>query len=399
MFLTALVAGVKPAGAATKIAKPERSGIAVVDFRLVQKVGVKDAGQIFAKILLEKLDAKKHELVGRARLAEILKPHGLTIAKVANNPDILKGKKIEGLRYLVVGTVSKPIELTVFAKVIDVTTGGVGRPIVVSARDVEAMKGQLAKLAKILSNATTSLKFGKPKTITLDLGGDVTMKLALIPAGKFLMGSPKTEADRKDSEGPQRQVTISKPFYMGVTEVTQLQYGRIVGRNPSKFKGPELPVERVSWNAASLYCAGITRLTGRGVRLPSEAQWEYACRAGSKTRFCFGDAEKDFAAHGWSKTNSGAKTHPVGRKKPNAFGLYDMHGNVWEWCRDWYDEKFYAAAKDVDPEQTKGSKYRVLRGGSWSSNLSKSRAASRYKFSPDNSFVHRIGFRVVIDAQ
>jgi len=233
------------------------------------------------------------------------------------------------------------------------------------------------------------------RTLILNLGKGVTMKFVRIPAGKFMMGSPKTEKGHRDDEGPQRWVTISKPFYMGVTEVTQSQYASVMGKNPSKFKAPQNPVEMISWNDATAFCTVLSKKTQRAVRLPTEAQWEYACRAGAKTRFGFGDDDKGMDAYGWCKGNSDGKTHPVGRKKPNAFGLYDMHGNVRERCRDWYDVKFYAKAKNVDPENTKasGKHARVLRGGSCLSAYS--RAAFRLRFPPTSRW-HDIGFRVVI---
>jgi len=233
------------------------------------------------------------------------------------------------------------------------------------------------------------------KTLVLTLAKGVTMKLVRIPAGKFVMGSPKTEAGHDNDEGPQHWVKISKAFYMGVTEVTQSQYQSIMGKNPSKFKGPQNPVEQVSWDDARAFCAALSKKTGRAVRLPSEAQWEYACRAGTKTRFSFGGDDKALDAHGWYRANSGGKTHPVGQKKPNAFGLYDMHGNLWEWCRDGYDEKFYANAKNVDPENTTESKHRVRRGGSWYNSPLNCRAADRYWGTTGRRY-YDFGFRVVI---
>ena len=175
------------------------------------------------------------------------------------------------------------------------------------------------------------------------------MELIRIPAGEFLMGSPAAEKALRKDEVPQRPVTISKPFYMGRTEVTQAQYQAITGKNPGKFKSPANPVEQVSWADAMAFCKALSKKAGRTVSLPTEAQWEYACRAGAKTRFSFGTDDKEVAAHAWCKTNSDAKAQSVGRKKPNALGLYDMHGNVYEWCRDWYDAKSYASAKKSTP--------------------------------------------------
>jgi len=200
-----------------------------------------------------------------------------------------------------------------------------------------------------------------PASVTLDLGNGVTMKLVLIRPGTFVMGSPDSEQGRVSKEGPQHQVTISKPFYMGVTEVTQAQYEAVMGTNPSAFKGPANPVENVSWNDAVLFCRKLSEKTGKTFRLPTEAEWEYACRAGTKTRFSFGDAESVLGDYVWYKSNSGGKTHPVGQKKSNAWGLYDMLGNVWEWCADWYGP--YSSEALVDPQGAGSGGDRVLRGG------------------------------------
>ena len=233
-----------------------------------------------------------------------------------------------------------------------------------------------------------------PKELTLDLGNKVTMKLALIPAGKFLMGSAVGEKDRLRDEGPQREVIISKPFYMGVHEVTQEQYEQVMGKNPSKFKGAKNPVETVSWNDAVLFCKGLADKTGKTVQLPTEAQWEYACRAGSKTRFCFGDDDSGFGGHAWYRRNSDDKTHPVGGKKPNAFGLYDMHGNVWEWCSDWWAGSD-ANAKNRDPSGPDSGTDRVLRGGCWINDPQFCRSASRAGGNPVGRSSNS-GFRVAV---
>ena len=251
---------------------------------------------------------------------------------------------------------------------------------------------------------------------TLDLGNGVTMKLVLIPAGKFLMGSPATELSRwkvrDKEEGPQRQVTISKPFYMGVCEVTQVQWRAVMGTEPWKDKphaksGDNNAASHISWDDASKFCKILMKKTGKNITLPTEAQWEYACRAGSKAAYCFGDDASSFGDddwklgdYAWYYSNAFAKdanyAHPVGQKEPNAFGLYDMHGNVWEWCRDWYDEKFYANAKNVDPENTTWSKHRVHRGGSYFEHGRVCRSASRSAEKPSCGDYGWLGFRVVI---
>ena len=193
-----------------------------------------------------------------------------------------------------------------------------------------------------------------PAELTLDLGGGVTMKLVLIRPGKFMMG------DGKDHH----EVTISKPFYMGVTEVTQAQYEAVMGTNPSHFKGATNPVEMVFWNDAAEFCKKLSQKTRQTCRLPTEAEWEYACRADTQTAFSFGEDPSALGDYAWWGRNSAKTTHPVGQKKPNAWGLYDMHGNVWEWCADWHGA--YPKDPVTDPSGPATGRYRLLRGGSWS---------------------------------
>jgi len=184
--------------------------------------------------------------------------------------------------------------------------------------------------------------------LTLDLGDDVTLKLVRIEAGTFTMGSSATEKDREDDEEPHREVTITEPFHMGLVEVTQEQYEAVMGKNPSHFTGAQRPVEQVSWDDATEFCDKLSQKTGREVRLPTEAEWEYACRAGSRTSLSYGDSYTKLGDYAWCKDNASGKTHPVGVKMPNAWGLYDMHGNVYEWCSDRYADT-YARAEVRDP--------------------------------------------------
>jgi formylglycine-generating enzyme required for sulfatase activity len=241
---------------------------------------------------------------------------------------------------------------------------------------------------------------GKPdleqKTLTLNLAKGAEMKLVLIPAGTFTMGSPLNEARRDDDEGPQKQVTLTKPFYMGIYEVTQAQYNAVMGSNPSQFKDDwSHPVENVSWNDAVAFCKKLSEKTGRTVRLPTEAEWEYACRAGSRTRYSFGDDAEQLPRYAWFRKNSGSKTQPVGQKQSNAWGLFDMHGNVWEWCSDWSGS--YANAVATDPTGPKGGKSRVLRGGCWYSHSQYCRSADRGGGSPGLRGGN-YGFRVAVSA-
>ena len=209
------------------------------------------------------------------------------------------------------------------------------------------------------------------ETFTNDIG----MEFVKIPAGEFGM-----ENQMWSCSGNNRlhQVKISKTFYMGRHEVTQGQWKAVMGNNPSYFKecGPECPVENVSWDDVQKFLDKLNRKGGDyEYCLPTEAQWEYACRAGSTTRYYTGDSESDLARAGWYDGNSGDKTHPVGQKEPNAFGLYDMHGNVWEWCRDWYGD--YPPGPVTDPTGPDSGSSRVLRGGCWISYARGCRSAYR----------------------
>ncbi|MGD0091128.1 MAG: formylglycine-generating enzyme family protein [Planctomycetota bacterium] len=235
----------------------------------------------------------------------------------------------------------------------------------------------------------------KPPDLVLDLAEGVKLELVFIPAGKFMMGSPETEKDRSAAE-TQHEVTISQPFYMGKYEVTEEQYQAVTGTSPSR-NGAQSPVERVTWDEAQEFCQKLSALTGKTVQLPTEAQWEYACRAGTATRFHSGDSDSDLDGVAWYGNKVSNKTmHPVGQKKPNAFGLYDMHGNVWEWCADWYGE--YAAGAATDPTgPARASTSRVVRGGGWSDDPRYCRSAFRESKDPDRrSGLDNVGFRVVV---
>jgi formylglycine-generating enzyme required for sulfatase activity len=236
------------------------------------------------------------------------------------------------------------------------------------------------------------------KLITNSIG----MKLVLIPAGEFLMGSPDSDKDAEVDEKPQHRVWITRLFYLGATAVTQSQYRAATSMTPSYFKeSNDLPVEQISWEDAMAFCARLNELEkgkllgANSYRLPTEAEWEYACRAGSQWRFGFGDAYASLGNYAWFEDNSVGKTHPVGRKRANAWGLHDMHGNVWEWCWDAYDGQYYASSPADDPRgpDFTGAQDRVVRGGSWSLNPGSCRAAKRYPGAPgDRDF--NLGFRV-----
>ncbi|RLS83954.1 MAG: formylglycine-generating enzyme family protein [Planctomycetota bacterium] len=184
--------------------------------------------------------------------------------------------------------------------------------------------------------------------------------MVLIPAGKFMMGSPKKENGRDDDEW-QHEVTLTKPFYLSMYEVTQEQWESVMGKNPSsRTKGAKLPVTDVSWNDCKKFIKKLNGITKGKYRLPTEAEWEYACRAGTTTKYSFGDEITPKDANYWDSKIG--ESVAVGSYKPNAFGLYDMHGNAWEWCEDWRED--YPLGAVTDPKGPAMGEYRVLRGGS-----------------------------------
>ena len=195
------------------------------------------------------------------------------------------------------------------------------------------------------------------------------------PPGEFMMGSPTSESGR-DSDETQHRGTISKGFWMMETEITQAQWQAVMGTNPSDFRGENLPVESISWDDCQEFCKKCSAL-GLQLRLPSEAQWEYACRAGTTGAYA-----GDLDAMAWYDENSGSKTHPVGTKKANAWGLYDMHGNVWEWCADAWQEDISSNNTDKVTDKGNGSR-RVARGGCWYDYAKFCRSASRGGYAPD----------------
>jgi formylglycine-generating enzyme required for sulfatase activity len=219
------------------------------------------------------------------------------------------------------------------------------------------------------------------------------------------MGSPTNEVDRYDWEGPQTAVTISRGFWMGKYEVTQGEYLAVMGSNPSYFTGDtNRPVETVSWYDATNYCGTLTQRERAGgriatnsvYRLPTEAEWEHACRAETSTRFSYGDdpGYTNLTNYAWYSDNSGGTTHPVGQKLPNLWGLYDMHGNVWEWCQDWWSYNLPGGIA-IDPQGPATGSSRVIRGGDWGSFAGFCRSADRYGGYPGYRLDY-VGFRVLL---
>jgi len=233
------------------------------------------------------------------------------------------------------------------------------------------------------------------------IANSIGMKLVAIPAGHFMMGCSPDDSQCKPDEQPVHPVRITKSFYLGQYPVTQGQYKELMGGNPSKFQLLEgclhdCPVETISWDDAQEFLKKLSVREKRKYRLPTEAEWEYAARAGTTTKYYWGNnVNGDYL---WYNENSVYKTHPVGNKKPNSFGLYDMLGNVFQWCYDGYDAKFYARSPEADPHGVDRPAYnqRTLRGGSWYYAADEARVSSRYP-SPANHPDTFNGFRVVLE--
>jgi formylglycine-generating enzyme required for sulfatase activity len=228
---------------------------------------------------------------------------------------------------------------------------------------------------------------GKSYTVKEYRHNQTGMEFVLIPGGTFEMGSNDGESNEK----PVHTVTV-RPFLMSKYETTQAVWQKIMQSDPSHFKGDNRPVEQVSWNDCQTFCQKT------GLSLPSEAQWEYACRAGVTGKWYFGDSESQLGEYGWYGSNPGSQTHDVGGKKPNAFGLYDMSSNVWEWCQDWYHGSYNGAPRDGSAWENPTGSYRVSRGGSWDSLAGGLRSAYRFRVVPSLRFIF-LGLRCVFEAK
>jgi formylglycine-generating enzyme required for sulfatase activity len=241
------------------------------------------------------------------------------------------------------------------------------------------------------------------EALAVGLTNNVKLEMVWIAPGEFVMGSPDNESGRRDDEGPQTRVRLSKGYWLGKYQVTQEQWEALMGNNHSQFIGGGRPVEYVTWNEAMEFCKRLTEAEHRAGRLPegyqytlpTEAQWEYACRAGTTTRFNTGDSDSDLGRAGWYSANSEQSTKHVGGKAPNAWGLYDMHGNVYEWCADWYGS--YPGGSVTDPRGPNSGSSRVIRGGSWSDTARGCRSAGRGGWDPSYS-LSIMGFRLALSS-
>jgi formylglycine-generating enzyme required for sulfatase activity len=252
-------------------------------------------------------------------------------------------------------------------------------------------------LQRVRSRKTPQTRY-IPATEFPQLVNSVGMTLVLLPSGTFTMGTVAGTARR---ESPPHEVTLTKPFYMSAYEVTNEAWKRVMGEAPSDSKDPNLPVTRVNWSDSMAFCEKLSAKQEEKnlrlrYRLPTEAEWEYACRAGSTTPFCFGDDEAMLAEYGWFKANADGRVQPVGKKRPNEWGLFDMHGNLLEWVADWSSDSYYSQSPKENPTGPAEGRFKQSRGGDWGSDPPACRSATR-RFLTTTHRWETLGFRVVAE--
>lgn len=269
-------------------------------------------------------------------------------------------------------------------------------------KSVMISEGQTASISGTLSSNTASSSNGYASSSSVSSGSNVisipvrngiTIEMVKVEAGTFMMGATSEMQKPWYDEKPVHQVTLTNDYYMGKYEVTQNLWKAVMGRNPSKFKGDDLPVEKVSWDDCQEFISKLNSMTGRKFRLPTEAEWEYAARGGKKSRGYQYSGSSKMSEVAWYTANSGSKTHPVGKKQANELGLYDMTGNVLEWCQDWYGS--YVSSSQTNPTGAFSGFFRVFRGGSWYGNTGNCRSSCRDSYNPGNCNFD-LGLRLVL---
>jgi sulfatase modifying factor 1 len=342
---------------------------------------------IDSKIKSVRTNREIKEKKDRAKEIGHTEPHKSTPAVSRKNPDI---RSNQWIRYLSAGVVSVFLILGLVVlnarKIPPMSIKTLPTPVIVTPEGCEEKKSpdtvSIVKAPMPQKSTPVSASLPIPPKVEKSRDDLKLENMVWIEGGSFPMGDTAVEEDEK----PVHTVTVDG-FYMDKYEVTQAEYTRVMGDNPSEFQNcPTCPVEKVSWDDAQAYCKKVHK------RLPTEAEWEYAACAGSITRYYWGNSFD--GAQGWYSSNSGDKTHPVGQKKPNAWGLFDMSGNVWEWCSDWYDGSYYKNSPLQNPQGPSSGSYRVLRGGSWKDGGGGLRSAKRSRDDPGDRD-GGIGFRCV----
>lgn len=347
-----------------------------------------------------------YEGYDRVDMSSIMGEHNFQRTGMVSDAQIRKLGEMTGCSSILVAeaAIYDASHIIVTAKILNVETASVesSAPPQIAGTDPDAMQNACAQLAaKLLGSGgsfTTMPSVSRPMTqnadvITVTVAG-VSFDMIKVEAGSFILGCTSEQGgDCYADESPYHRVTITQDYYIGKFEVTQELWEAVMGTNPSNWKAFDRPVENVGWNDAQEFCAELNRMTGRHFRLPTEAEWEYAARGGKKSTNAKYSGSSSVANVAWYDGNSGSQTHPVGKLRPNELGIYDMSGNVWEWCQDWKGS--YSSASQTDPQGPSSGSLRVLRGGSWFNFVRHCRVSSRGGDVPDLRD-NRNGFRLVL---
>ncbi len=345
----------------------------------------------------------------RAMFDKVMKEHNFERSGAVNDNQIKEMGEYAGVDYIFVPSVSsKSGYINIVVRCIDIKTGeSVTRQQLSSAEPPEIQKACVKIAERMLGgNSGSDRIYTQPRpgggnfssqqgasTITIRVG-NVSFDMVKVEAGSFIMGCTGEQGGEcYYDESPYHRVTISQDYYIGKFEVTQELYEAVMGVNPSNWKAFDRPVERVSWNDAMEFCAELSRMTGRRFTLPTEAEWEYAARGGRKSTNAKYSGSASVSNVAWYDGNSGNQTHPVGKLRPNELGIYDMSGNVFEWCLDWYGS--YSSASQTDPMGPGSGSSRVLRGGGWGYGARYCRVSNRNGSAPGYRYGYN-GFRVVL---
>ena len=351
-----------------------------------------------------------YEGYDRVDMSSIMGEQNFQRTGMVSDTQIKKLGEMTGAQYVLIAEAAlyDAQNIIITAKVLDVETGGVANsaPPAWAGKDPEKMQAACVTLAqKLLGrsssssrssyssySSTPSYNSSANQDFTEDAWG-INMRMIWVEGGEFMMGCTSEQGSCESDEQNVRRVTVDG-FYIGMLEVTQSQWEKVMGTNPSNWRGADLPVEKVSWDEAMEFCRLLSNKTGKTYTLPTEAQWEYAARGGKKADGTKYAGSNMIDAVAWYSDNSGSSTHPCGSKRANALGIYDMSGNVWEWCKDWYSSS-YPSYDTNNPTGPSSGSYRVERGGSWGSDASVCRVADRGSCSPGNRY-YNLGFRVVL---
>jgi formylglycine-generating enzyme required for sulfatase activity len=341
----------------------------------------------------------------RASFDAILKEHSFQRSGSVKESDIKRLGEMAGVQYIIVPEANADgSDFYIIVKMLDVETGEFGAAYDIlcgsSASEIKAACSELGNKLfggpnKVFSQnkSNNRSQTNNADVITVTVAG-VSFDMIKVEAGSFIMGCTSEQGgDCYGDESPYHRVTITQDYYIGKFEVTQELWEAVMGSNPSNWKAFDRPVENVSWNVVQEFCAELSRMTGKRFRLPTEAEWEYAARGGKKSTNAKYSGSSSVSNVAWYTDNSGSQTHPVGKLRPNELGIYDMSGNVWEWCQDWYGN--YSSASQTDPQGPSSGSYRVLRGGSWNFIAGDCRVSRRSELAPGIRF-DSIGFRLVL---